>query len=190
MKVYFGLAIFISLLVIIGCKDSATNPASSNPTILMESNFEVNGMPSIEQWKRVDTLKRAVLFFSNDVPPDSIEHCSVGFKSPDTIENIISLSVVPSNQIGSNFRTFTLSYWAKGSSFDMPNILAGLEVISPYSFQFKGGGQYATVWQQYTLTINMDYPAKNINVSIGLFPTTSRDTTEYTLFTGFKLVGK
>lgn len=175
----FILLSFITL----ACKGAFTDPHSTGRVILMQSSFEANGQPTLDPWMRVDSLQIATMFFSTDVSPNGGQW-SLGVKSPGVMEPILSYSV-PSRQLV-HARTFRLIYWMKSPSFTPPNILWSLEVASVGEYWLSTGhGDHffdSNIWRADTIELTSRYPVINVTVSMGLWPTTDRDTTKYILF--------
>jgi hypothetical protein len=188
MRLSILLFTAIAMISISSCNDTSTTPTSnSNVAVLMQTNFDNQGQPSLSGWQDgypLYGLLKTTASFSNDVRANGGQW-SLKIFPPDIFYSVMCYVVHPVQP--SPLKQFRLTYWYKSLLASPCNVTLGI---------FSGSNEYfslathdSTTWAQDTLVFHSNSSTiDSLAVFIYIFtPKNKADTTKFILFNEFKL---
>lgn len=109
-KIQLSIISFLYLLFISSCDKDNPISTRSDRSVIMNTSFEVNNVPTLDNWKISDSTTIQFISFSNDVPAKT-GNWSLLFKVDTTNVHSLGYHVAPNNYFSDD--RYILSYWYK-----------------------------------------------------------------------------
>ena len=167
-----------------GCENST---APETLGIILISNFEQDGKPSLGSWKDgypIYGYKASSFSFSNDTPIEGGKW-SLKLQSPSSSYSVMRLSLTPNQPSVNN--TFRLSFWCKNTKSS--NCSVELAVYSGNQSFGWSANIDSSDWKQYYInSIPKSLSVDSLGIFIAMYA--SSDSSRFALFDRFKLEQK
>jgi hypothetical protein len=184
----FLLAILsLGLLPLMSCHNSTGPSSPPQISVLLDANFDSAGHPSLSGFQDgypTYAVLRASPSFSNDVPTKQAIR-SLKISPPDSFSRVMHITLTPEQP--TQWKQFRLVYWHKSFLKSFYDVQLGL--WSGNTGYFFPSPKYSATWAQDTISYSANAtPIDSVVIFLAMFaPSNIADTSDYTLFGGFKV---